>query len=131
MTNRPVLEHLASKAEEIRSNPNGKYDCSHLARELKEILLAEGKEAEVLRFGVLNQYGEPECNITPVMPQNKSWSYHDVCCSEEKIYDPLFRETPIPLNEYPFIVFRTDIPYHTEEELETLYRNAASRPIRM
>ena len=72
MIQKSALEHLADKAAEIENNPIGKYDCTLIAREMKRILQAEGKRAELVRFGILNRYGEPECPITPVIFQNKA-----------------------------------------------------------
>ena len=130
MASNSALEHLAAKAREIQSDPAGKYDCTHLAGELKRKLEAEGKPAEIFRFGILDQYGEPQQPVSPVK-FSKKWLYHDVCCCEDQIYDPLTSEEPIPLEEYSFLVFRTNIPYHAEDELLMLYMDAANRPIRV
>ncbi|MEK6809213.1 MAG: hypothetical protein AABY40_00920 [Nanoarchaeota archaeon] len=125
----PSLEYLAMKAAEIKNNPNGNYDCTNLAREMKKIILAEkGREAEVLRFAILNQYGEPLRSIAPLSLPGKNWLYHDVCgVDKETIYDPFAGKDIISIEEYALRMFGEETPYHAEEELYRLYEKAANR----
>jgi len=130
MVQKSALEHLADKAAEIQDNPTGKYDCTMVAREMQRVLEAEGKLAEVMRFAILNQYGEPQLPIKPVRFPGRNWDYHDVCCFDDQIYDPLMAETPIYLEKYSSLVFGTEIPFQTEDEVGKLFENAANRGFR-
>lgn len=128
----PSLEYLAQKAEEIERNPTGKYDCTSIANELKKILIEEGKDAEKVRFGILNQYGEPLQSITPISLPGKSWLYHDVCSAEEElIYDPFAGKEIISLDEYALRMFGKEIPYYTKDELGRLYEELANKSLRL
>ena len=120
-----ALEYLTRINRQLDSSMP---DCTHSAKALVRLLEAEGKEADVLRFGHLNEIGRPVKIIRPVRFPHRSWAYHDVCFSDVEIYDPLIGE-PVPIHDYSIIVFAESVPYVTSEELKKLFRNATNRPL--
>jgi hypothetical protein len=72
----------------------------HIALEISERLLCEGKKPSIMLFAELNNSEEDYVPLVPTRYLGEVvWDYHFACICNGVVYDPLLRE-PAPLDDY-------------------------------
>ena len=111
-----VEEYLRELSTAIAERYSG--DCLAHAREIRDRLLAEGREAWIgrIRKIEIRSGSKFHAPLTPLRYRGRSaptWTTHYVCCSDGMAYDPLFG-FPIPLDKFSMAVFGEEIAIECE-----------------
>ncbi|MGZ4779181.1 MAG: hypothetical protein ACXV5L_08290 [Thermoanaerobaculia bacterium] len=84
-------------------------DCLKHARTIRDLLVAEGRNAWIARLRKTEKFGDATFHA-PLIPLRyrgrggPTWTTHYVCCFDGKAYDPLLG-APVPIAGYSMAVF--------------------------
>jgi len=107
----PPEEYLRQASAEMADRYSG--DCLKHAHAIRDLLVAEGKDAWIGRLRKTETFGETTFHapLTPLRFRGRkgpTWTTHYVCCSDGKAHDPLLGAA-VPLDGYSMAVFGEEL----------------------
>ena len=116
-----TLEYLASKYVDLSDDykiPDGKgysESCSMIAFEVAKKLILDGEKWPVIAIFGKQTINGPWVGFEDLKPlrykERVTWAVHIVCVYNNKVYDPMVSEFPVPVKEYPMKAFGKEIPF--------------------
>jgi hypothetical protein len=123
----PLHEYFTEKHRLLADDYQG--NCLTVAREIAQLLLAEGKKPSIALLVRRKMVGDSKF-YGPLMPKRyrgrTTWTKHYVCCCDGQVFDPIL-EKPIEIELYSQQVFGLEIPVQTYIPNEIIERYVLPR----
>ena len=110
-----ALEYMANLHSTLAndyktSDGNHGENCTHIALDIAERLLAEGKAPYVagIQGKLIDSINRDE--IFPKLFEGRiSWGKHQVCCDNGLAYDPMIASEPVAIDDYCKMAFEGEV----------------------